>query len=306
MKISRRNLLTSGALGGLALASGTAVWCRGEDTSDIQLVETKIGIKNLPAEFQDYRIGFLTDFHLGVYVPTEWVEQSVQMLRAAKVDVLLLGGDFIWLPDRDLVESLYPIRNKRFLRDSDDLSVASDIFEEISRVTSQLNPRDGTYAVLGNHDRWTDPIACVRKFSERNIRVLINEAVIVTRGAARLRLIGVDDYWTGVPEMPKLPQRDRPEEARVLLVHNPDYTSELIQGPPPDIDLALSGHTHGGQVKLPLIGPIHYNIEDQRFREGVFKYQGVTSYTSRGIGVVEIPFRFNCPPEVSVISLISA
>lgn len=306
MKISRRNLLTSGALGGLALASGTAVWCRGEDTSDIQLVETKIGIKNLPAEFQDYRIGFLTDFHLGVYVPTEWVEQSVQMLRAAKVDVLLLGGDFIWLPDRDLVESLYPIRNKRFLRDSDDLSVASDIFEEISRVTSQLNPRDGTYAVLGNHDRWTDPIACVRKFSERNIRVLINEDVVVSRGAARLRLIGVDDYWTGIPEMPKLPQRNRPEEARVLLVHNPDYTSELIQGPPPDIDLALSGHTHGGQVKLPLIGPIHYNIEDQRFREGVFKYQGVTSYTSRGIGVVEIPFRFNCPPEVSVISLISA
>ena len=303
MRITRRQLLTGGIFGGFAAAGAVGVFRGSADTDNFQLVESQVPIANLPPAFEGYRIGFLTDTHLGIYVPTEWVDQSVAMLRSAGIDLLLLGGDFIWLPDRDLSEKLYPIRNPQFLRDSDDVSVAAEIFATIADITSQLKPKDGTYAVLGNHDHWTDPRACIREFAKKGLRVLVNEQVEISRAGQKLRLIGVDDYWTGVPEIPKLGQREAGQEARVLISHNPDYVSELLRIGLPDLDLSVSGHTHGGQVKWPIIGAIHYNIEDMRFREGFYRDKGLTSYTSRGVGVVEVPFRLNCRPEITVLTL---
>lgn len=303
MKLTRRQLLRGSILGGFAAAGAVGVFRNGDDTDNFQLVESTVAIKNLPAAFEGYRIGFLTDMHLGVYVPTEWVDQSVSMLRRAGVDLLLLGGDFIWLPDRVLKERLYPIRNPTFLREEEDLTVAAQIFSTIADITAQLKPRDGTFAVLGNHDRWTDPRACVEEFRKKEIKVLLNERAVIERAGQELSLIGVDDYWTGVPSIPPLGARAPGQEVRILLAHNPDYISELLRTKLPDLDLSLSGHTHGGQVKLPLMGSIHYNIEDLRFREGFYRDKLLTSYTSRGIGVVEIPFRLNCPPEITLLTL---
>lgn len=303
MKISRRQLISRSIFGGILAAGTVGVFRSGDDTDNFQLVESQVPIVNLPPAFDGYRIGFLTDTHLGVYVPTAWVDQAVSMLRNARVDLLLLGGDFIWLPDRDLIEQLYPIRNPKFLREKDDISVAAEIFATVADVTSQLKPKDGTFAVLGNHDRWTDPRACLAEFKKKDIRVLLNERVDIMRAGQKLSLIGVDDYWTGVPSIPPLGARAPGQEARILISHNPDYVSELLRTSVPDLDLTLSGHTHGGQVKFPLIGALHFNIEDLRFREGFYRDKWLTSYTSRGVGVVEVPFRLNCPPEITVLNL---
>ncbi|MBN8550354.1 MAG: metallophosphoesterase [Deltaproteobacteria bacterium] len=306
MKISRRDVLTAGVFGGLATLGASGVLRADDDTNDFQLVELNVPIKDLPSAFEGYRIGFLTDTHLGIYVPTDWIDQSVGMLKAAGVDLLILGGDYIWLPDRDAAEKFYPIRNRRFLRAKDDMGVSREIFATMADVSAQLQPRDGSFGVLGNHDHWTNPAACVEEFGKKDIRILVNEKILISRGEQTLTVIGVDDYWTGIPKMPQLSDRGAGKEARVLISHNPDYVSELLRTGLPDLDFSLSGHTHGGQVKWPLIGALHYNIEDLRFREGFYRDKGLTSYTSRGIGVVEVPFRLNCPPEISLFTLTRA
>lgn len=303
MRFSRRKFLIGSAALSAAGATGAWTWTTGENTAALELVQVDIPLDNLPAAFDGYRLGFLTDPHLGVFVPTEWVDDAVQKIKSVGVDALLLGGDFIWLPDRDFVERQYPVRNPTFLPKGRGENLAQKIFSTVADVCAQLPVKDGMFGVLGNHDNWTGPEHCIKEFGKRKIEVLRNRDIEVRRGEAVLRLIGVDDYWTGIPKFPKLPSRTPKQEARILLAHNPDYTSALLRGETPDFDFALSGHTHGGQIKLPLVGPLHTNIDDQRFSEGIFKNQGVTSYTSRGVGVVEMPYRINCPPEVTVITL---
>jgi predicted MPP superfamily phosphohydrolase len=303
MNLSRRKFIRNSAVGAFLGASAIGVFEGGNTTSALELVEHEVVLERLPKAFDGYRVGFLSDTHLGVYVPTEWVDEAVSLLERKNIDMLLMGGDFIWLPDRDVIESLYPIRNPKFLRDEDDRSVCADIFSTIADVTARLKPKDGVFAVFGNHDRWTDPGACKKSFGTRGIKILENEKITVNRGGENLAVIGVDDYWTGVPRLPVLAPRQAKNEGRILVSHNPDYVSELLGAGKPDIDFTLSGHTHGGQVKLPFLGPIHCNIEDTRFREGFYRDKGLISYTSRGVGVVEIPFRLNCPPEVTVFTL---
>lgn len=286
-------------------AAGTTLLA-GNTTSTLELCERQIALQHLPLAFQNYRIGVLSDPHLGVYVPTEWVDHAVSLLEQAKIDLLLMGGDYIWYPDRQGVEHLYPIRNPRFAREEKAEVMVSEIFATVADLGARLNPPDGRFGVLGNHDGWTGPHLCKQRFQERGIRVLENELVSLSRGDDHIRLFGTADYWTGIPTRPKFQARIKDDETRIVLTHNPDYTSELLSIGYTDVDLAISGHTHGGQIKLPLVGALHGNVRDTRFREGLFSHHGLISYTSRGVGVVEMPFRINCPAEVTVLELVRA
>lgn len=139
--------------------------------------------------------------------------------------------------------------------------------------------------------------------SKAGIQVLLNTVFPVERQGKRLLVLGSDDYWTGIPSTSAMPDKKEPGQVRIVLSHNPDYLSHLLEKTRFEFDLGLSGHTHGGQIKLPLIGALHYNIKDQRFAEGLFSHPRAVTYTSRGIGVVGLPIRINCPPEVNVFTL---
>ncbi len=89
----------------------------------------------------------------------------------------------------------------------------------------------------------------------------------------------------------------------ILLTHNPDFSSFVLHDKNIKFNLSLSGHTHGGQIKLPIVGALGYNISDLRYKEGLVDYQETKLYTSRGLGYVELPIRINCPPEVTIITL---
>ncbi len=300
--ISRRAFLF-GATAALAVGSGPIARAI-DTTSDIELVEQVTPIVDLPSEFVGYRIGFLTDLHIGDNVPFEILDQALEMVRSARIDLLLFGGDFIAINDSLLARSLKQNRTPELigLPASKHPSIA---YAGIAERVSRWLPRDGAFAVLGNHDRWVVTDLCRRSFSSCPMPLLVNELQTITRGNAVLQLYGTDDYWNGVPSLNNLPPRNTSRsEVRVLLNHNPDYTALVARHSPEVFDLAISGHTHGGQIKLPGVGAISYNIDNRFLGEGLHTFpNGSLSYTSRGLGVVEVPIRINCPAEVTIFEL---
>lgn len=296
MRLSRRGFLLAGA-GAAALGAA----CSAENTLAIETTEQEVFVRNLHKDLDGYRIGFLSDIHLGAFIPNELVEDAVARLNQAKVDMVLLGGDFVWIPERSVIEKLGFVRNPAFLADPGE-KTADTIFYMLSRILAGLKAPDGVFAVYGNHDRWTSPRSCLSRFSEFGIRLMINESHSVWRGGGRIRLDATDDFWTAVPRL-LMPWGKSAEECRVLLTHNPDFASFALEHPKYEFDIALCGHTHGGQVSFPVIGALHYNIDDLRLSSGLYIADKAQVFTSRGVGVVEFPVRVNCPPEAAVITL---
>lgn len=295
---TRRTFLKALGLGGLGAAGAGAFGFAAETTDTIVVNHVAIPVSTLPAAFDGYTIGFVSDMHLGYYVSTELIARSADLLREARCDLIALGGDYIWLPDDD---KIWPKTNTDF-RTTPHSEMPARVFSRIADIYASLNPPDGVVAVLGNHDGWIDPSACLAAFAARQITVLENRTVEIRRGEELLTIGGVADLWTGFPALPRI----RPKSAvaaAVLLAHNPDFIAELLQKGPAPFDLALAGHTHGGQIRLPFVGAVFDNVDDKRFVSGLAPVAGGAVYTSNGLGVVEIPLRINCPPEVTVVRL---
>ena len=173
----------------------------------------------------------------------------------------------------------------------------------------------GTFAVLGNHDIWTDAEQVAANLSAAGIGILRNQAIPLSSQGAALWLVGVEDtgllagtfgdfralWQPAATALARLLKEIPPDEARVLLVHNPDFTEML---PEDRVDLALCGHTHGGQVRLPLLGaPIVPSCFGQKYAGGLVAGSQTTVYVNRGIGVIAPPVRFNCRPEITLLRL---
>lgn len=301
-KLSRRAFLAGAA--GVAATATLPRWERFDTTSALELVERIVPIRDLPRPFEGYRIGFLADLHIGTNVPFELLDLSLEMLRKSAPDLLVLGGDLIAINDSVISQMMQRDCNTA-LKGLPQVSHPQLVYEGIASRLAGWQPPDGAFSVLGNHDRWVSPNLCIGTLGSLGHRVLVNELVEVRRAEATLQLYGTDDYWNGTPHLHDFPPPSTPgRELRIMANHNPDFTGLIQDKQAASFHLALSGHTHGGQVKLPLVGAISYNINDLRLAEGLFTFpDGTQSYTSRGIGVVEVPYRINCPPEVTVLQL---
>lgn len=298
--LSRRDFLKSCT----AALGYAATGLTGRDTAfrfSLERTELAIPVPDLPREFEQYRIGFLSDFHLGPFVPDSWVETSLNMVSRARVDLLILGGDYQGIPDSAVSRMFGDFRNDEY-SNTPSSGLPDAIFSRFLQLLSIASPPDGIIAVYGNHDRRNSPDVCARTFSRReDLRLLENSSAFISRGDATLEIAGVADYLTGVPRVPAPSSR---ASVRILVCHNPDFIGyALDQAAPASFHLALCGHTHGGQIQLPLLGPLTYNISDLRFAEGLNHHRNTAVYTSRGIGVVELPFRVNCPAETSIFVL---
>ncbi|MBX7145406.1 MAG: metallophosphoesterase [Oligoflexia bacterium] len=302
---SRRRFLKLATGSAAVVAAGAYSGKLSFDTLNLKLETHRVAFEQLPPSFSNYRIGFITDIHLGRFLPTDWVADAFTKIAQQHIDLLLLGGDYIWYPDEALVDKLYPTRNSDF-RGLGEQAAITKIFERVADLAANVTAPDGRWGVLGNHDTWTGIEECRRAFAAHKIPLLENGWLEVRRGAESLKVVGVQDYWTGVPHLPQLPDQQATKELRVLLAHNPDYVSELYRQNRAQFDFALMGHTHGGQVRLPPFGPLYCNVEDLRLAHGFIRSSKLISYTSRGLGIVEFPYRINCPPEVTIFELVGA
>jgi len=225
----------------------------------------------------------LSDLHVSEVVPIFFVGEAIRMGLALKPDLVCLTGDLITRRMAD---------RKKYVETLKELSSAAP-----------------TFACLGNHDggRWAarhgikqKATDTVKFLEEAGITCLVNEARDVTVRGQALRLVGLGDYWAG-DCYPRIAFHDVPRDNApcILLSHNPD-SKEILEKFP--WDLMLSGHTHGGQLKLPLVGTPFAPVRDKRYVAGLNPWKDKQIYTTRGVGSL-YGMRVNCPPEVSTLRL---
>ena len=302
--LSRRAFLQSTLLASSGAAIGaTAYDLQSDGYTGTPVVERlRIRIPTLPPAFDGYRIGFLTDIHLGIWVPHEWIHHALEVLSKADIDLLILGGDYIFVSDNPLWRLTHCIRNSAY-NGLSKLETSEKVFREIGEIFSSYTYRDGILGVVGNHEHWNSlPIFTQTMRDFPKLRFLINEEATISRKDQTLSVFGVDDFLTGLPTLP--PARFSASAARILVSHNPDYIATLLHDAPTSFDLAMCGHTHGGQVRLPGVGGFIVQVQDPRFVKGLVMEGEAAVYTSRGLGVVGLPFRVNCPPEITIFELV--
>jgi predicted MPP superfamily phosphohydrolase len=240
----------------------------------LKVEQVSVSLPHLPEGAEGLRIVQLSDLHLGPYVSLDHVATAIQTAITLQPDLFVLTGDFV-------------SRSAAYLKPAVDL-------------LRMLHAPLGTYAVLGNHDHWTNPHAIQKYLIEGHVQVLSNRALRLADEGRGLWLAGVDDVWERRDDL-HTALADVPAEACVLaLVHEPDFVEKSAQA---GITLQLSGHSHGGQVRLPLIGALVLPYLGRRYPIGLQRAGDTWVYTSRGIGVIYPPIRLNCPPEITLLTL---
>lgn len=259
-------------MGGALLLEGFVVEPR---MVDVQ--ETTVRIKGLPAGFDGFRICQITDIHHSPVISLDYINNVVDEANRLKPDLVVLTGDYI-------------DTGKRYM---------APAMEALSRV----NARCGTLAILGNHDHFIGKEYAEEVIAAHKIPLLRNSHIHIesTRGA--ICVAGVADLLEDTPDAKEALKGVDPGIPRILLSHHPDYAESL----PVDerIDLVISGHTHGGQVRFPFgHAPVVPSAYGQKYSGGLVALEsGTQVYVSRGIGVSMIPVRLNCPPELTLIKL---
>ncbi len=273
--ITRRQFLQAAGWTTAAVCTGRLAYAWWYERWDLELTTTALRVPRLPAPFAGLRIAHLTDLHLGKYVPARFIARAVALTQRTHPDLIAITGDFVGYEARD----------------------AETCAAEVAKLQAPL----GVFATLGNHDVWVGPEAVIPPLRAAGLDVLMNEARELTRGGSRLFLVGVNDSATHQDDLyracHKLPRGD----VRLLLAHSPDI---LPRAQPFHSDVVLAGHTHGGQVNLPWIGPPLVNIGlGREYVAGLKRWGRTQVYISRGIGMIAPPIRFRCRPEVAVLTL---
>lgn len=232
-----------------------------------------IVLRKLPKELDGFRIVQLSDVHHGPFSSTEQIERAVQTANRLRPDIIALTGDYI----------------------SRERHYAAPCAEMLGRLEAKF----GVYAVLGNHDHWTDAALITDLFRAEGITVLINQGVHFEHRGASFWLAGVDDTMVGLEDIPLALAGARKDEMKLLLAHNPIVLRRAARA---GVDLVLSGHTHGGQVALRSDRSASGRPR-RRLLKGLGRQGNTQIYVNRGLGTVILPVRYGCPPEVSLLEL---
>lgn len=283
MPLTRRQFLASSALGAAGLAA-IGVGALYHDTTALKITRLQLPLRRLPPRFDGLRIVQLSDFHYDRYVDVRVITSAVQAANQLQPDLVVLTGDFV---------TQGPFTGQY------DPPSARDA-EPCSHILSRLRSRLGIFAVLGNHDYYTDPNVVAEILRSRGFRVLRNQSFAVEENGARLWIAGVNDVVAGADDLEAALQQVPPSEPVVLLAHEPDFADWV---PPHRVDLQLSGHSHGGQIVLPVIGPPYLPPLARKYPWGLRRLGPLTLYTNRGVGTITLPVRFNCPPEITLLTL---
>jgi predicted MPP superfamily phosphohydrolase len=163
-----------------------------------------------------------------------------------------------------------------------------------------MNAPHGLWAVMGNHDFFTDSDRVTQILRADGIQVLHNQSVPIELDAGRFWLAGVGDVIGGAANLDAALQHVPNDEATILMAHEPDYADYVARRP---VDLQLSGHSHGGQVRFPFLRPLYLPELGQKYIAGLYKIGPLTLYTNAGLGTVILPIRWNCPPEITLLTL---
>lgn len=243
----------------------------------LRVDRTMIPVPGLPPAFDGLRICQLSDLHHGPWVSLDHIGEAIDAANSLRPDLIVLTGDYVH-------------RDSRYI-------------EPVWRQMARLDAPGGVYAVLGNHDQWEDPSLNISRHMMKvaGITDLTNRGFHLSRTRRRLTLAGVGDLWTDTQKLHRALEGVPEDGAAILLSHNPDYNEEIDDA---RVKLMLAGHTHGGQIRLPIFGPLVVPSDyGQRYAGGLVRQGSRLVYISRGVGLTVLPVRFNCRPEINLLTL---
>jgi uncharacterized protein len=282
--VSRRHFLRRGlwlGAGAMALGSYSTLY----EPNDIQVRTIDVHLRRLPSAFDGFRIAQISDIHYGEFLGANHVVNVVGHANAAKPDLVVATGDFVTLH--------WDANNQSRKHDA-------RVAEPCAVTLTGLKSAHGAVAVLGNHDYGTDPGFVADALSSHGIRVLRNQAYPLEIAGQRLWVAGIDDALGRAADISGTMAQVPPGEACVVLVHEPDLADSVARYP---ADLQLSGHSHGGQIRIPLLGAPVLPELGRKYSLGSYRVRDLQLYTNPGVGVINLPMRFDCPPEVTVFTL---
>ena len=279
---SRGSLLAGGAIGVIAAMSLSArelYIARYINPYSPRLERVELQLPPMIASMDGLKIGFVTDTHVGPFISLDDVQRALDLVRAEKPDLLLLGGDYVSESPRYLAGAA-----------------------ELLGMLAAEAPL-GSYAVMGNHDYSISGAYAIRALAGVGIPILRNDVAEVTVGSDSLWIAGIDETLLGSPDPAGTISKVPKGGAALALWHEPTFAEQAATA---GAFAQLSGHTHGGQVRLPVIGPIGLPIHGHRHVIGLSSANGMPVYTSRGVGVYRPPIRINCPPEVTIVTFVAS
>lgn len=284
MQISRRQFLktTGYTFGAAALTmSGIAL----HEPHDYQITRLDVQLPRLPRALDGLRLVQITDIHFGDFTYEQHIQRVVDLVNAEKPDIFICTGDFITAAmfgnHPEVADKAWPC----------------------AKVFQGVEATQGRFAVLGNHDYESHATTVAEALDFHGFVVLRNEATPVEASGGRLWLAGVDDVLSRKHDLEKTLKHIPANECRIVAVHEPDYADTVAKK---QVDFQISGHTHGGQIRFPVVGPLYLPRLGQKYVMGMYRVGNLQLYTNRGVGVIHMPARLLCPPEIAVFTLRAA
>ncbi len=235
----------------------------------------EIPVRGLSPELDGYTIAQLSDLHIGAFTPLWWGQRWVTAANAAHADLVVVTGDMV--------------------------TSGVAFHEDIAQLVGELRAKDGTYVIMGNHDYFGEGEPLVSLLRGRGAHVLRNQGVVLERNGGRLYLAGMDDTWTKRANL-DASLAARPEGVpTVLLAHDPDRFPHAVKR---NVEVVLSGHTHGGQIAVPFLGRlINASKLAHRYHIGIYEEGDSTLYVHPGLGTTGPPMRLGVAPVIALIKL---
>ncbi|MBL8093094.1 MAG: metallophosphoesterase, partial [Anaerolineales bacterium] len=278
-RLTRRGFLSTllrATVAGAALTLGGAGYAARIEPRWIRVERRGLRLPRLPRAFDGFTLAQISDLHFGRAVDPAYLLAACERTTALRPDAIAVTGDFVSRLDN---------------------GEAQRVQEAVGRLRAPY----GVYAVLGNHDWWTSPAIVRQAVQAGGATLLTNTSVALSRGSDRLHLAGVDDIWEGRHDLSAALASIPAQAGVILLAHEPDYADTVAADG--RVDLMLSGHSHGGQVRMPFRGAPILPQWGRKYPAGWYTIQGLQLYTNRGLGTSEIAVRFNCPPEITLLTL---
>lgn len=246
-----------------------------DEANSLTVEEVTIQLERLPSKLDGFRLAHLSDTHHSRFTDLDHILNAVNIVNEIGPDAVFLTGDYV--------------------------SHDPDYIAPVADALGRLNSQYGTFACLGNHDHWTDADLVTHLLRGEGITVLVNEGLRLEARGSSFWLAGVDDYMAGKTDVTASLKGSFPDELKVLLAHNPAIFRQSVRA---EIDLTLSGHTHGGQIKMR--DPERRILPRRKLSSGLHRRKSSQIYITRGIGTVVVPVRYQCPPEITLIELRTA
>jgi predicted MPP superfamily phosphohydrolase len=275
-QISLVKLAVTSLLSGAALATGGWMYATKWEPGWLEISSVSLILPRLHPAFDNYRIVLISDIHMGTWMTSQRLAEAIRAVNGLHADLIAITGDFV-------------------------TDIHHHTPTDLRQNLSKLKAKDGLFAVLGNHDYWSNAKTIRQILESCGITELANAVHTLRRGKASLHIAGVDDYWENKARLRNVIDQFPDKEAAILLAHEPDFA--VISAKSGRFDLQLSGHTHGGQVNLPKIGPIVLPMYGRKYPAGLYQIDDMLLYTNRGLGTGRPKIRFNCRPEITMLTL---